>query len=75
MPETKIYDATVCAQRIINSCHKLSVKTGDNKSIITVSIGITQVNNYDESIENIITRADNALYKAKENGRDQIQVI
>lgn len=44
------------------------------KIAITVSIGISQNIKNDESLDSIIARADKALYKAKENGRNQVQV-
>ena len=46
---------------------------GDKKIRLCASFGIAQ-GNKEESIEAIIKRADDALYIAKENGRDQTQV-
>lgn len=41
------------------------------KQQVTCSFGITSYN-YDEPITDFINRADQALYKAKENGRNQV---
>lgn len=76
MPETTIEVAILAGQRIIDNCHLLIIhKNNDNIDInITVSIGVTQSNHDDKNIDEIIKRADDALYKAKANGRDQLQV-
>ncbi len=38
----------------------------------TISIGVATLTTTDKSIENILQRADNALYRAKKNGRNQV---
>jgi polar amino acid transport system substrate-binding protein len=38
---------------------------------VTLSIGITELKEGD-TIENLLTRSDQALYKAKDGGRDQV---
>jgi len=40
---------------------------------ITVSIGVSHIKTF-SNIENYISSADDALYKAKENGRNQLVV-
>ena len=40
----------------------------------TASFGVSIYNN-DENVETIIKRADDALYKAKENGRNRIESL
>lgn len=42
-----------------------------NKTVITISCGIAQFN-FNESMDDFIKRADDEMYKAKEQGRDQI---
>ena len=49
--------------------HKMVTRAGDVS--ITVSIGITSGTG-DETIDEMIAKADTALYKAKENGRNQL---
>lgn len=48
------------------------IQDGLNISL-SVSIGVSQYKK-DEHLEKLIQRADKALYKAKENGRNQVQV-
>lgn len=40
----------------------------------TVSIGIASVQNNDKSLDDMVKRADDALYRAKENGRNRVEV-
>ena len=47
------------------------IKTRSGDISITVSIGVTQSNG-NESLDEILTKADNALYKAKDRGRNCI---
>ncbi len=44
----------------------------DGGVTVTVSIGVAVVNQCDQSPEDLIKRADEALYEAKNNGRNQV---
>nr|MBF0222146.1 diguanylate cyclase [Desulfobulbaceae bacterium] len=39
---------------------------------ITLSMGLSCMTSKDSSVEDAVKRADDLLYKAKENGRDQV---
>ena len=39
----------------------------------TVSIGVSEARQDDSSFEDVLDRADNALYKAKQSGRDCVK--
>ncbi|MCU7940123.1 MAG: diguanylate cyclase [gamma proteobacterium symbiont of Bathyaustriella thionipta] len=40
---------------------------------LTLSVGVTEIHfNQDNSFEDMIKRADNALYNAKNNGRNNV---
>ncbi|WP_163930019.1 diguanylate cyclase [Paraferrimonas sp. SM1919] len=41
---------------------------------ITVSVGAASLQSLDKNFQSLLLRADNALYKAKENGRNQVQI-
>ena len=69
--DTNIDEATVIAQKI-HSILKTSLKL---KALIptslTISIGITQYIDID-TLDSLVSRADNAMYEAKNNGKNQI---
>ena len=67
------------AYQIAKNLHKIVAgqifTTAMESSIsVTVSIGLTELRPND-NYEKIFQRADEALYKAKENGRNQIVIL
>ena len=74
LPETDVDAAKAFAQRIIVSCRELSLSTHQGDCSFTVSIGVTRFNSIQNELIEPIARADLALYKAKDAGRDQLQV-
>lgn len=74
LPETGIEGATAVARKIRKTLATKEWKlkeTGESMGKITVSMGISTYK-LNEPEENLIKRADDALYLAKKNGRDQI---
>ncbi len=58
---------------IIKSIEKLSIHTDDNNLLrFTVSIGVSELIANDLEIQCAVSRADNALYKAKIQGRNKV---
>lgn len=74
LPETTAEDAEKLADRIRSKVENSSVPLSDGKELrYTVSIGVAQVDlSVDENIEPAIKRADEALYRAKEEGRNRV---
>ena len=66
--ETDLQDATAIAQRLLEAQSKAQV---DGQSI-TVSIGVVTLLDSDDDFQNMLNRADSALYAAKEAGRNQV---
>ncbi|MCP4716809.1 MAG: diguanylate cyclase, partial [Deltaproteobacteria bacterium] len=64
-------NAMIDAERIRTALEKTAVPYISTSISFTVSIGVTTLEHTDKNIEAIIKRADNALYTAKENGRNQ----
>lgn len=74
LPDCNITGGLETARRIQDSLarHCMSV---DNKEInMTLSIGIATFNEKHQSFEELINDADRAMYLAKENGRNRIEV-
>ena len=74
LPETDIKGAFTLAQKIRKNIEKEVLKIQKIKSVqVTISAGISLVDSATEtSLELAIDRADKALYKAKESGRNQV---
>ena len=73
LPETSIENAFIVAENIRTSMEKLKVRHTKSGSIIeklTSSFGIA-AHRFDETAEAVIDRADNALYRAKQSGRNK----
>ena len=74
-PETNIDGARVVAQKIRSDIEKNLMYINNVELKVTVSIGISQViNDKDYNIEASIHRADEALYQAKETGKNRVCV-
>ncbi len=74
LTDTDIDSAIPMAQRLLEVVRELAIEVVDDVINVTTSIGIAQITSEDASVDAIIKRADTALYKAKENGRDQFMV-
>ena len=73
LPDTKLNGAMKLAERIRNNIQNHKFIFQNQEIPVTISIGITSASKND-SLFSLIERADNALYEAKENGRDQVRV-
>jgi diguanylate cyclase (GGDEF)-like protein len=72
MPETGIKGATRLTERLRSEIEKRRVETDSGDLRMTVSIGIAQFRS-GMSSEALLGNADEGLYNAKHNGRNQIQ--
>jgi len=74
LPETCKEKAFYLAEKIRKTIERTTVDIEKNKPLnFTVSIGISHIDIInDKSIDNAIDRADKALYKAKESGRNKV---
>lgn len=74
LPDTDISGALLYSERMMQSIRAIRIDTL-KKGIVsfTVSIGIAGLTDTNEDINSLISRADDALYSAKSQGRDRIQ--
>jgi diguanylate cyclase (GGDEF)-like protein len=68
LPDTDATEASLFAERL----HKLISEIEVNNIPVTVSIGIT-MSDGSQNLQELTKRADNALYKAKDNGRNRTE--
>jgi diguanylate cyclase (GGDEF)-like protein len=65
-------EAESLAERLVALVAGTPVAHGDRSISLTVSIGVAFATRTDRSIEQIIARADDALYRAKAGGRNRV---
>ncbi len=71
LPETSLEEAARLAERLRAAIANGPVKNEEHEVRITASLGVATRSNDDNNIEPILTRADDALYAAKKEGRNQ----
>ena len=72
LPETDIDDATRVAERLREKIEGLQLIAEGNSIHYTVSIGLTALRPGDDSLRQMVRRADEALYEAKGTGRNRV---
>lgn len=77
LPETDIEKARVLAERIRAKVEEMTLPVGPDHApgrvSVTVSIGMATLSGEDEGkAERLVRRADKALYRAKEEGRNRV---
>ena len=77
LAETGVDKAVELAERIRVDIEHNNITLDSGEVVhITVSIGVTELNNLnDKDIEETIKRCDQALYEAKNNGRNMVSTI
>ena len=80
MPHTNIEEAQIVAERLRKAIEKKKINIEDynienTKEIsVTISIGVSKFNKADKIPEILYKKADEALYQAKEGGRNRVVV-
>ncbi len=79
LPNTDLPGAVIVARRICESVFGLKLPHVGNvqhNGVVTVSLGVaSMIPRAGEHSENLITAADNALYRAKQNGRNCVEIF
>lgn len=75
LPDTDIKDALTTCERYRLLIENLSVSTDSQTLTVTASFGITSFVPDQDDVNSLMCRADKALYQAKQNGRNRIEVI
>jgi two-component system cell cycle response regulator len=74
MPETDMAVAGVVAERIRRRVagEPFAIQKGSGAIDVTISIGIAALHSADDTADTILKRADQALYRAKRDGRNRV---
>lgn len=73
LPSTDNNGAAIVAERVKEKIQEYEFKNGREIIHITATFGLAEYN-YNDTVESIIKKADEALYYGKNNGRNQIVI-
>ncbi len=73
LPHSELKDAHLVAERIRMLVEGRTVEFHDLEIPVTVSIGLAHLEGAGETLDELVAKADKALYMAKENGRNRIE--
>jgi diguanylate cyclase (GGDEF)-like protein len=72
LPATNAKNARVPAEKLRKALKAKTFQNGNGAEFrVTISIGVAELESSEESIEEMINKADMALYRAKETGKDK----
>ena len=74
LPDTNSTDSFLLTKRMLHAVNKLGIPHKSSKAVdhVSISIGVASANGKERiTKEQLIERADKALYKAKETGRNK----
>ncbi|WP_081581612.1 sensor domain-containing diguanylate cyclase [Pararhodospirillum photometricum] len=75
LPRTSVLEATRIAERLRRTLAATPMKVNGAEFVVTVSIGVACWDaSRQETAEDMLIRADEALYRAKHNGRNRVEV-
>ena len=73
LPETDLNAAIEVAERIRHKTEAMKLEAPMDREILTVSLGVAAFEDREGTIDDLIRLADDALYLAKNSGRNQVQ--
>jgi diguanylate cyclase (GGDEF)-like protein len=74
LPETDLKPAAGLAERLRQAIALQPIFTPKGPLVVTISVGVAQHGPQDTGLDQVMKRADEALYAAKRNGRNRIEL-
>ncbi len=76
LPETGLFQAVNVAERLSQNVEGTPIDTGHARLLhITVSTGVTVTGVNATDVVTLLRQADKTLYKAKNNGRNRVEIF
>jgi len=73
LPQTSAEEGSTLVERLRNTIEQTVIDTPKTPIQLTISVGIAALEDKNCSLESVVTNADAALYRAKNNGRNTIE--
>jgi len=74
LPDISLSHALASAEKLRSLIAQKVFEDEHRTLLITISIGLSMVTRDDDTLSSIIAKADSALYKAKHNGRNMVEI-
>jgi diguanylate cyclase (GGDEF)-like protein len=74
LPATRMADAVAVAERLRGAVEAIDCSDVDSSLRVTISLGVAEWNPSDTTLTRITGRADEVLYRAKELGRNRVEL-
>jgi diguanylate cyclase (GGDEF)-like protein len=75
LPGSSAADAMLVAERLRVEVSALALDELAPGLTITISLGVTELRPSDRSLDQLLRRADRALYEAKKQGRNRVEQL
>lgn len=75
LPNANIKEAIATSQRIRKNISSNKFRTDDHMIKVTASFGVSSLTDQNNTLEDMIRKADAALYLAKNNGRNRVETM
>jgi diguanylate cyclase (GGDEF)-like protein len=75
LPETGLEDARAAAERLLEEFHKVKVPRVSKVDHLEASVGVACKSESAANLEDLLARADLALYQAKKLGRNRVETL
>jgi len=75
LPEATLQKACEIAERLRVTVENYPYEYDNQKLAVTISLGVCELDIATRTPEDLIKKADQALYKAKNSGRNQVSVL
>ena len=73
LPETNLVSAAIRAERLVGQVRQLKIDGfSGSTDTLTISVGVAAYPEHGEVVQDLIRRADEALYEAKGHGRNRV---
>jgi len=73
LPETSLEEARTAAARLLDEFHRIKVPSINFQEYLQASLGVACKNDDTTNLEDLLARADLAMYQAKKRGRNRVE--